>query len=95
MGDLESNNLDNKHNSSWIAAYDTADAEQGVLLLLLSMMCGENTEADRKSQRGELNHICGGYNYFPWILIGDFNVCKFTHEKIRGKSLFYSKVERL
>lgn len=57
------------------------------LTIILSVIYGENTEAIRTFLWNDIKHIYDTFPNIPWLLVGDFNICRFSEEKIGGKDL--------
>ncbi|XP_020250141.1 uncharacterized protein LOC109827547 [Asparagus officinalis] len=59
----------------------------GGLNLMLSVIYGENSETLRSTLWDDITDIHSQINTMPWLLVGDFNVCRYTSEKIGGRKL--------
>lgn len=66
---------------------------KGGLSFIISVIYGENTEKDRKCLWEDINKIHDAHHNLPWILIGDFNTCRYANEKLGGKLLSASKLQ--
>lgn len=47
------------------------------------LVYGPNHSSDNKAFWGELNQVAGLWSH-PWVIGGDFNVIRFSHEKKGG-----------
>jgi mannosylglycoprotein endo-beta-mannosidase len=65
----------------------------GGLKIILSVIYGENREHDRVALWADLQQVHENYSTNPWLVIGDFNICRYTHEKIGGRDLSISKLQ--
>lgn len=65
----------------------------GGLSILVSTIYGENKEADRNQLWEDIRHLHATYDSEPWVLIGDYNICRFAHEKVGGKRLSLNKLQ--
>ncbi|XP_020258784.1 uncharacterized protein LOC109835211 [Asparagus officinalis] len=66
---------------------------KGGFNLLLSVIYGENSESARLSLWADIRDIYDKFKSMPWLLVGDFNVCRFTTEKIGGRHLTVKKLQ--
>jgi len=66
---------------------------KGGLTMPLTVTYGENNQANRNVLWSDIRHIHASYQSMPWILVGDFNVCRFTNEKVGGKRLSIHKLK--
>ncbi|XP_020249670.1 uncharacterized protein LOC109827119 [Asparagus officinalis] len=52
-----------------------------------------NRETTRSSLWTDISDIHKQYHTLPWLLVGDFNVCRFSSEKIGGTHLSVKKLQ--
>ncbi|XP_020259351.1 uncharacterized protein LOC109835749 [Asparagus officinalis] len=65
----------------------------GGFSMMLGVIYGENSEQIRSSLWTDIRNISAQLNNLPWLLVGDFNVCRFTSEKIGGIKLNAKKLK--
>ena len=60
---------------------------------VISFIYGENWQFRRKVLWGELSSLAHTYNLPPWMLVGDFNVAKYSDEKVGGRTLSIQQLQ--
>ncbi|XP_020250145.1 uncharacterized protein LOC109827551 [Asparagus officinalis] len=65
----------------------------GGLRLILSVIYGENSELRRTALWADISDIYTKVNNMPWLLVGDFNICRFSSEKVGGMKLTTKKLQ--
>ena len=75
------------HKTTLLASNQTG------LQCIFTVVYGKNWASSRKSLWAELCHISDTHSHLPWSVLGNFNVARFTDEKIDGKPLSIQKLK--
>lgn len=66
---------------------------KGGLIILITLGYGENKEIDRKQLWADIRDIHDKSLPHPLLIIGDFNICRYSSEKIGGNLLSITKLQ--
>ena len=66
---------------------------KGSLIIILSVVYGENWIAQREILWDDLRIIHQYYGHKPWSILGEFNTARSINEKLGGNQLSFEKFE--